>query len=582
MSNLATMLDAILSPEIIFENTEGVVFNKSEWLSATPEIVHKLATTTSKPTFKKYLKMMAVEVGDSSVLKAIEDQDPWVYKQARREALRYAPEVIAKTPSKLLPAKLRTDPIMTPRPEKLLGMSKDQIEQYYAQRRELIAKKIAKKADKKYFGDDLYGIFLGDKLIKGGFQTEEDAEIDLLEHPDKYDDTEDYRVQAYENPKSLSKLRETFLPLQHGWTVDEVVGAMMPYLYKIANKFKSLKTPREDLVQQGVIGVLNALRTDKGESPITAHALRHARGQMMHLAVTGGVIASGGRQAGEVPQQVLKKAGMTGQGPGSFQQKGGLLGYNVIWFDQQDKPHYRYFGVQNLEKGKAADPGYHQAKKFKDQLQKDEEVKAAFGPQEVRGSMASMSAPAGEQGELGDLLKGTKTKSPTYISRQADLVDQLISKADLSEKQEQLLRLAFGFDVPQAGIRGTGQFEPETEPREPGQQAGVEPEKGPKSREAPAPFSRGFKDIAKIAGISPQRARQQVMKAMTKICKTAEGQRSKFCQKLLGMDQGPKTESVDRQRILESAQQLMLIEDYIRNKIIKWIIDGELNTAFTQ
>lgn len=583
-NKLSLKLDRVFDTEVVFENTEGVVFTRTEWMSSDPEVVNTLATTTSQNTFWKNLRKIATETGDASTLEAIKNREPWLMQQARREARMYAPELLAITPKQTLPGKLQRPSITGPRPEQFLGKSKEEIEAYYAKRREAMAKQGVLKAKKKYYGDTLYGLFLNDQMVKGGFKSEEDAEIEMADNPDKYPEGYRYEIKPYENQKSLSKLRETYLPLQNGWNVDEVVAAMMPYLYHTANKFKSDKVPREDLVQQGAIGIMQALETDQGKSPFTAWAMKYIKGQMLHLATTGGVIK--GSQKGDVPEPVLQKAGLPYGGAATFKQKGGLVGYRVIWFDENDQPDYRDFGVKNLEAGKAQDPGYIEAKKYKEELA--QQGLKAFGPQDIRGGMSSASTPVrgkeGEGSELGDMLKATKTRSPAYIARQAELVDHLIQSANLSAQQEKALRLAFGLDEPMAGIRGTGQFrEPESleAGREPGAQAGEKPQEGPKSRAPEEPFARGMQDVADIMGISKKRARDHILNATMKLCRSAAGQRSKFCQQLLGKTE-EQPESAEVESLFRTANDLMLVESHFRSMMIKWIIKGDLNGAFIQ
>ena len=574
MTTLEQELDRVLGLSIVFEETEGVIFTRSEWMTSDPELVYTLATTTSSTKFKTALRELAKEIGDTSVIQALKSENPeHIINMARREARIYAPEIISNIPQANLPKNLKKASLGGVRPHELLGKSKEEIEQFYTKRREMIAKKLASQTQKKYFGDTIWGIYQNDKLIKGDYRTKQDAEIEITERPDKYSPDEGYEVREYENPKSLSKLKDMMLPAQNGWSTDEIVAAMMPYLYKMAYKYQSIRVPREDLVQQGVIGILDAIRLDGGKSPFTAYASKFIKTNMRRLALVGGIIK--GSERGDLTQKELEKTGFAHGGAASFKEKGGLIGYDVIWFDKQNEPHKKSFGIVNLEKGKAQDPGYIAAKQFKKELETSGEASQAFNPREIRGGMASVSAPVGGDDEksLGSTLKATKTKSPTYIARQAELVDQLVKKSDMSPQQEKAVRLSFGFDVPEAGIKQPGIFRA-SEPHLPGEQTGIKPEDGQKSRVPEEPFARGFADVAEIMGIDKKRARELVLKGIIKLNKAAEQEKSKYSKTLLGDE--PKEE------IIRLANGIMMIEDYMRNIVIKWVITGELNGAFIQ
>lgn len=61
------------------------------------------------------------------------------------------------------------------------------------------------------------------------------------------------------------------------WTMEEVVRALMGSIIMFAQKYASSRYPIEDAVQQGILGVYNAVRMDKGEingkvSPFAGYA----------------------------------------------------------------------------------------------------------------------------------------------------------------------------------------------------------------------------------------------------------------------------------------------------------------------
>lgn len=85
-----------------------------------------------------------------------------------------------------------------------------------------------------------------------------------------------------EGEKDFDALKVTLLPLQHGWTEAEVIEAMMPDIMKYANYYGKI-TPGvdvDDLIQQGAIGVLKAMETDKGIANFASHAKNYLRSFM--------------------------------------------------------------------------------------------------------------------------------------------------------------------------------------------------------------------------------------------------------------------------------------------------------------
>ena len=82
--------------------------------------------------------------------------------------------------------------------------------------------------------------------------------------------------------KDFDALKKTLLPLQHGWTEDEVIKAMMQDIMSHAHKFARIRKGVEldDLIQQGAMGVLKALQTDKGIANFASHAKNYIRSFM--------------------------------------------------------------------------------------------------------------------------------------------------------------------------------------------------------------------------------------------------------------------------------------------------------------
>lgn len=96
--------------------------------------------------------------------------------------------------------------------------------------------------------------------------------------------------------KDFAALKQTILPLEHGWTEEEVINAMMPEIVKFAKIYATNRFEIDDGIQQGAIGVLNALRTDKGIANFASHAKNHIRTSIGRASATSGLIRKGERE----------------------------------------------------------------------------------------------------------------------------------------------------------------------------------------------------------------------------------------------------------------------------------------------
>ena len=74
------------------------------------------------------------------------------------------------------------------------------------------------------------------------------------------------------------------------WTTEEVMRALMPYVIKLANKYATKRFPIEDAVQQGLIGVMNAIKWDKGMSPFANYAYKPIQSAIRRASMEAGVI----------------------------------------------------------------------------------------------------------------------------------------------------------------------------------------------------------------------------------------------------------------------------------------------------
>ena len=581
--DLATKLDRALGLEVLFEQDEPVMFTKTEWMTTDPKIVHKIAATNSISVFWKAVREMAIESGDqylADLAKNTKKRNMKVLKQIRKEARRHYHDVIATAG--------KHGPRTGLGPEQLGWTEKDK-EEYYAKRRE----KYEKQPQKKYLGDTAWGIYQDNKILRGGFETDADAEIELMGDPEKYPNPDDYEIKEYDNPKSLSVLRKTIKPIDSGWTADEIVAAMQPYAKKLAWKWKSDKTPYEDLLQQANLAILYALETDAGIAPFASHAYRRMSGEIKRLALTGGVI--GGSATAALPRDLATGiAAKHGEaGVASFKQRGGLIGYDLVWLDKKGDYGHKFFPSERFSAASTGrplrtedDPGYVKAKEYRDKI-KDQVQAVKIGHR--RGGSLSADAPTrgGEGVPLAATIKGTQVKNPAYIAKQREIVKQLKDKANLTPKQAQVLDLFMGFDVPEAGVAGPsfgaaasrvagkyGPQEPGEKERKPGEQAG-EPAPKMKRNITTGFFARTPSDVAAMAGIGRQRVSQHVAKALTKLCRAAGGERSDFCKELLG-----KKETTEED--YQKGRQIMLAESVCRQMLVEMILTGDINYAFIQ
>jgi RNA polymerase sigma factor (sigma-70 family) len=98
-------------------------------------------------------------------------------------------------------------------------------------------------------------------------------------------------------PKDLATLRRIKKPIEHGWTESEVVLALLPFIINLAKKYITERFPMDDAIQEGAIGVLNALRTDKGMAPFSTHAWPHIRTAIRRASAQSGLIRRPERHA---------------------------------------------------------------------------------------------------------------------------------------------------------------------------------------------------------------------------------------------------------------------------------------------
>jgi RNA polymerase sigma factor (sigma-70 family) len=65
------------------------------------------------------------------------------------------------------------------------------------------------------------------------------------------------------------------LPLENGWTKEEVISALKPTIIYFAKKYSTPTFNVEEAIAEQMTGVLEALKNDKGIAPFTSHVYRY-------------------------------------------------------------------------------------------------------------------------------------------------------------------------------------------------------------------------------------------------------------------------------------------------------------------
>ncbi len=91
-------------------------------------------------------------------------------------------------------------------------------------------------------------------------------------------------------PHEISSLNKILYPTLCGWTAEEVCQILTPYVGKVVQKFQTSRIPYEDCCQQGIMGILQALRTDAGIAPFAKHVFLHIKTKVRRASVGSGAI----------------------------------------------------------------------------------------------------------------------------------------------------------------------------------------------------------------------------------------------------------------------------------------------------
>ena len=96
-------------------------------------------------------------------------------------------------------------------------------------------------------------------------------------------------------PLTISMLNKIKRPEQHGYSFEEIKDALAAYIGYHANRYCSNHFTVDDGEQMGMIGVMNALRTDRAIAPFANHAYKHIQTAIRREAFTSGLIKHGER-----------------------------------------------------------------------------------------------------------------------------------------------------------------------------------------------------------------------------------------------------------------------------------------------
>jgi hypothetical protein len=118
--------------------------------------------------------------------------------------------------------------------------------------------------------------------VDNGYEGEEEDIVDA-DVDDETDEIEDFEKKGTRdwtnlpNPKpgkTLNDLKKVKLPLENGWTEEEVIYALKPTLISAAAKYSTPNFSKDEVLLAGMGGIMNALRTDKGIAPFPSHAYK--------------------------------------------------------------------------------------------------------------------------------------------------------------------------------------------------------------------------------------------------------------------------------------------------------------------
>lgn len=106
--------------------------------------------------------------------------------------------------------------------------------------------------------------------------------------------------QAHRKPQlTIDILNKIKRPLEHGYSMEEVVVAMQPYIIKVSKQYSTHAYPIDDAAQNGRMGVIQALRTDRAIAPFSKHCYLHIRTKIRRAGASNSGVISHGERDGD-------------------------------------------------------------------------------------------------------------------------------------------------------------------------------------------------------------------------------------------------------------------------------------------
>jgi len=243
----------------------------------------------------------------------------------------------------------------------------------------------------------------------------------------------------FDMKKTLSTLNTIKKPLYHGWTVDDVVEAMTPYLKVLSRKYATSHCPMEECMTNGLEGIRKALKKDKAIAPFAKYAYRWIQTKIRRPAMTSGVIRHGERD-GDLFGNMGATQGWVLSGP--------MCG--MVDLTEGFTP--------NIEDYKAAVAwnnkiDAHITQVINSPTMTKEEIKAEEAKlesqliviEEHSGNYCSIDAPIGDDSRLRDVLED---RQQSHVERTDinEMVHVLLRRADLTTKQHQVVVMLWGLE----------------------------------------------------------------------------------------------------------------------------------------
>jgi len=93
-------------------------------------------------------------------------------------------------------------------------------------------------------------------------------------------------------PKDLDSLRKIKFPLLCGWSTEELIEALQPFILEHTKRYYTNRCDIADCKQNGAYGIAKALRTDAGLAPFAFHAYSRIRTSVRRPSAEAGIISA--------------------------------------------------------------------------------------------------------------------------------------------------------------------------------------------------------------------------------------------------------------------------------------------------